>query len=285
MATTVDCLPSELWLDVFRSLSQKDLLSLSRVSKQFRILAFDPTLWRTLELTLIEKVSEAQKILFGRCKLLSDLVVHCNSYTVHGCYKNESHIISDLVRLLVENCLSLNSLKLTNTPFLKPDLVEKLKNPTNCSITCLTTVIRNTEKGSVAADDDNVKLHQISTTDMYRKGNPYMIFRHAGSSILSFNILIAKQHISSVVLHINHCRTTADGIICMTVNGGPAEPTKDGRFGKKLIMAPRLNFGLENIAVNPELLREGLNKVTLCLDSSSPGVYWLSDLSVEVKYE
>ena len=134
MATTAECLPSELWLDVFRSLSQWDLLSISRVSKQFRILAFDPTLWTRLELTLIQKVSEAQKILFKRCKLLSDLVVHCNLYTVQGCYKNESHIISDLVRVLEENCLCLNSLKLTNAPFLEANLVEKLKNPASFSI-------------------------------------------------------------------------------------------------------------------------------------------------------
>ena len=73
----------------------------------------------------------------------------------------------------------------------------------------------------------------------------------------------------------------------MTVNGGPAEPTKDGRFVKKLIMAPRFDFGWENISVNPELLHDGFNNVTLCPgpDSSCPGVYCLSDLSVEVKYE
>jgi hypothetical protein len=127
----------------------------------------------------------------------------------------------------------------------------------------------------------DIEFHQVGTSDEYRKGKPYKVMRNPGSSIISFNFNTSVERLSSVTISLNHCRTTSDGVVCLTVNGRPAEKRENGGFGKMLIMAPRFNFGWESFDMSLDLIQDGINKITLLLDSTSPGVYWLSDVKIQ----
>ena len=282
-------LPGELWIQIFKFLSQNDLLKASTACKEFYSHAMDPILWKTLDLELnLENLMLHQNLL-KRCTGLLKLQLRgpaCSPNSLHaGVERKAIEAMAGLMETLPGSCNQLRSLQTLDCPYVTTDQMVKLNNLANCSINQTThfnlSQFDDEQAVTWTFKDKEVAFHQVGTTDYYRKGNPYKILTCPGSSIVSFRFNIPIEPLSSVTIWLNHCRTTADGIVCMTVNGKPAEMRDDGKFGKKVIMAPRFDFGRESFPVSLELLQAGVNKITLCLDSNSPGVYWLSDAKIE----
>ena len=186
--------------------------------------------------------------------------------------------MQDLLSIMLKRCKILKTLQSTNCPYLRQSHISQL---INCSITQAMHIILNQHGETDAFSRNQVAFHQVGTTDHYRKGKPYKILRNPGSSVIVFNFNATVARLSSVSISLNHCRTMADGVVCLTVNGRPAEQTGEGQFVKKVILAPRYDFGWESFSVCPSLVHDGNNKITICLDSSSPGVYWFSDARIE----
>ena len=118
----------------------------------------------------------------------------------------------------------------------------------------------------------NVSFKQVETIDFYRKKHPYKLFGHPGKSqvSISFEMPDAK-YLSRVILCLNHCRTTANGIVNMTLNGKEFMTN---------YQAPRDNFGSERFDLDLEHLNPYSNVLMIQLDSTSPGVYWLSNATI-----
>lgn len=122
----------------------------------------------------------------------------------------------------------------------------------------------------------NVKFQATGTTDYYRKGNPYKIMSNPGTSAVNITFDIKRKDILHLVIWLNHCRTSADGIVDIYVNKHAYKHTYQN--------APKWNFGREHFLVAPSMLKlpskdnqSVTNTVRIKLNNSSPGVYWLSD--------
>ena len=286
---TGSVLPQDLWTKIFKFLSQKDLLKASAVCKEFNTHALDPILWKTLDLEISYYKLVSHQNLLRRCTGLLKLQLGSSHLGAFGCMAENA--MASLVDILTASCKQLRTVHTINTPYLRQHKIIQLIKSTNCSVNQTTHHIHGHglcgagfETTTFDGKQKQIEFHQVGTTDYYRKGNPYNILRNPGSSIISFIFKISVERLSSVTISLNHCRTTGDGIVCMTVNGKPADPREDGTFAKKLILAPRYDFGWESFPVCLKLLQEGLNKITLCLDSSSPGVYWVSDTKLETVF-
>ncbi len=118
----------------------------------------------------------------------------------------------------------------------------------------------------------NVGYWNCSTTDFYRKGNPYKQLRSPGRSHIIFDFyyppLEKGDILASSKFRINHCGTTANGIVDISVNGTLL------LFGHS---APRNDFAFEDIDIPIHLLQEGINELMIRLNKGSWGVYWYSD--------
>ena len=93
-------------------------------------------------------------------------------------------------------------------------------------------------------------------------------------AVLKFNV---EGHISpDVVLMLNHCNTNCHGIIDLVLNDEPLiTGYKDTRWD---------NFGEQNFNLPSDMLREGENELQIVLNEESEGVYWLSDLRLDIEY-
>ena len=281
-------IPRELWLTILKNLSQKELLNVSLVSKEFYSLAMDPVLWRSVELKLGQhRMLGLQLNLLERCTGLHDLkLIPCN---LMGLADWSRMLDLSWTSILVACCKNLKMLKIINCPYIRQEHVRMLINSLKCRVEQTTIYKLNQETkllhGIVNTanycGNNPVDFHQVRTTDYYRKGNPYKILRVPGESAIILRFQLVLKKLFSVTISLNHCRTTADGVVNMTVNGRPAEKTNDGEFVKKVIMAPRFDLGWESFPLCLDLLNDGDNTVTICLDYGSPGVYWLSDAVTE----
>ena len=78
-----------------------------------------------------------------------------------------------------------------------------------------------------------------------------------------------------VTIKLNHCSTSAEGVIDIFYNDVEAFHA---------YLSPKWNFGKEEFHFEKGFL-EGKNVIEILLNDTSPGVYWLSDalLSVTLK--
>ena len=274
-------LPQEIWIKIFKNLSWRVLIIASTVCKEFYGYAMDPMLWKNLELELGLGPDQLniQQALLRRCtRLLNLKLVGSSQWSKYG-EGVEKKAMYDLLSILVARCTRLKTLQSTNCPYLRQFHISQL---INSSISQITHINLNQHGKTDAFSRNQVEFHQVGTTDHYRKGKPYKILHNPGSSAIVFNFNVTVERLSSVSLSLNHCRTMADGVVCITVNGRPAEQRSEtGQFVKKVILAPIYNFGWESFSVCPSLVHDGNNKIALCLDSTSPGVYWLSDVRID----
>ena len=119
---------------------------------------------------------------------------------------------------------------------------------------------------------ENVTYEDVTTTDFYRKSRPYKLLQKPGKSTVTLTFgLSDAENVSSIILQLNHCRTTADGIVNVALDGTTFIPN---------LRAPRDDFGKETFRLQADNLRPQGNELTIQLDSSSPGVYWLSDAEI-----
>jgi hypothetical protein len=116
-----------------------------------------------------------------------------------------------------------------------------------------------------------VSYQNVDLVDHYRRGNPYRLFSNSeGKCFVEF----LTPTSGDLTLKLNHCCTTSDGVIDITVNGRDLYPQYRG--------APRLNFGLQEFLIPRSfLLPSGSrNQLTIKLWVGSPAVYWLSDVEM-----
>jgi hypothetical protein len=73
---SLEQLPDELLLKALSFLCHKDLCTVSEVSKKFRRLAFDPTLWKHIVLDDLPPITlECWRLMVSRCTLLTSLYI------------------------------------------------------------------------------------------------------------------------------------------------------------------------------------------------------------------
>lgn len=121
-----------------------------------------------------------------------------------------------------------------------------------------------------------VRFNHATATDDYRKGNPYQLLGQPGRSeaILRFMVPppVRGYAQGKMYLRLNHCRTTANGVVDMLLNG------KSYRAG--YADAPRDNFGVQTFEIPYSALQmTEPNEFVIRLANGSPGVYWLSDVT------
>ena len=263
------------------------------MNKFFYNLATDPILWKVLSLRPNPDNLSSLKLLLRRCTLLQILTLERDSYSTDAAaddkiYKDE---ISALVKAYFTSSLnSVQQLFLVNCPELDPSDAGLLRANKTRSI----TQSSHFDVGKFGSDSNQtrtfgskeVNFNSVYETDYYRRGRPYQILSSPGTSFISFKLDVSLQRLSDVTIALNHCRTSADGVVVLTVNGKDALKNDAGTFEEWVIMAPKWNFGLETFSISPRLLEEGKrNEIRVTLKYDSPGVYWLSDAKIEFKFD
>lgn len=216
-----------------------------------------------------------------------------------------SDCLVDVIQCLVDFCPQLRLLRTEDLPDLSLEDITRLKLSTedlNLSEEDITRLKLSTEdllnlsetklKPSIGGCDIKqifnfdlkreqrvagfqVRYTSVDETDYYRKGNPYKILRSPGKSKVDLRFMITSLGMMKAsVLTLNHCRTTADGVVNLVVNGATT----------RQILAPRYDFGFEAFTVEKQKLVDGQNVISLVLDATSPGVYWLSDAKVQTDF-
>lgn len=120
----------------------------------------------------------------------------------------------------------------------------------------------------------------VEMTDYYRGGDSYLLFKKPGASSVTLQFMLppAYRNVSGgiLVLTLNHCRTSGNGIIDMSLNGQS--------FMAGYRDAPFWGFGLQDFQLPYSRLNvNGINTFTVTLSGSSPGVYWLSDVAFTIE--
>ncbi|MGN4816386.1 hypothetical protein ACTFRO_23760 [Bacillus cereus group sp. MYBK163-2] len=118
-----------------------------------------------------------------------------------------------------------------------------------------------------------IKFEHSTVTDEYRKGDSYICFDQPNCSKVTIDFMIPINNYGTddgkLILSLNHCRTSGNGIIDMTLNG------KDYSLNYK--EAPRGDFGIQNFEIPYTLLKlKEVNTFEIKLKSFGP--YWLSDI-------
>jgi hypothetical protein len=113
----------------------------------------------------------------------------------------------------------------------------------------------------------------VLVTDDYRTGYPYILFPNPAKSkcIIAFH----PPEKTAISLKLNHCRTTALAEIVIMVN------EIDIHYDSSL--TPRDNFGFTTVPISSEFVTEGINELVIVLKATSPGRYWLSDISLDME--
>jgi hypothetical protein len=126
-------LPPEIWMMVFGTMSQPELLDVSTVSKGFNAVALDPLLWTSLKLTLHPDKSRKATLLklLSRCTLLSNLELTPGGWPVTDI---QEVLFAELIRALPDFCPKLRFLKTEEFPILAVDDVAKIKSSTESAI-------------------------------------------------------------------------------------------------------------------------------------------------------
>ncbi len=111
-----------------------------------------------------------------------------------------------------------------------------------------------------------------SVTDLYRKGNPYLLFRYPGSivCVVYFHIFEKRDHF----ITLRHCMTTGRARLDISLNGHALECT----WGTSQEVID--NFENEDIFLPEAYLKdvEEPNSLQLVLPNDNTGAYWLSNV-------
>ena len=131
-----------------------------------------------------------------------------------------------------------------------------------------------------ASLDDHLQINQtlifyerVSVVDKYRTGYPYVIFKNRAKS--KCIVVFHPPEKKAISLKLNHCRTTSLGVIDITVNKIPIPYDNS--------LTPRDNLGRTTVPISSEFVMEGINELIIALNSESHGVYWLSDINLDME--
>ncbi|KAK3092747.1 hypothetical protein FSP39_006834 [Pinctada imbricata] len=124
-------------------------------------------------------------------------------------------------------------------------------------------------------------FENVSTTDTYRKGNPYKLLGTPGGSSVQMKVGLgpsdipenyAHRDLTGIEIVINHCRTTSNAIVDILLN--------NEYLIKEYKDAPPYNFGEQTFKYPIEKFKPGQNFLTIRLSECSPAVYWLSNVKI-----
>lgn len=131
-------LPYELKLEVFSYLSKQDLFQVAMVCKEFRTLAYDPSLWKSV---VVKSDARSKEILplFNRAQMLEHLTVRA-SREVNSIAVNSNklpllrsldmgfspHVSSETIALFVKNCPLLSYLNVEGCRDVDEDAVSQI---------------------------------------------------------------------------------------------------------------------------------------------------------------
>ena len=118
----------------------------------------------------------------------------------------------------------------------------------------------------------------VTITDSYRKGNPYLLFNQPNSTC-TIQFFTPKEYYDieelEVNIALNHCATTSVGKINIFLN--------DQIYRSNYVDAPEFNFGVQNFEIPYTFLNVDGKINTFVIQGAGFVHYWLSD--VEITYE
>lgn len=148
----------------------------------------------------------------------------------------------------------------------------------NVSADLASRTVINTERKTFVLNGvggDDVQYDSVVVTDFYRNGRPYIILGNPGVSCVRLRFEVPNvAQVVSVMVTLNHCRTTADGCVDFFVN--------ENEFVTNYKLSPRNDFDYETFTLPKSSVKERDNWFNIRLNRKSPGVYWLSDVHVAV---
>lgn len=121
-----------------------------------------------------------------------------------------------------------------------------------------------------------VQFTDTEVTGEYWPGHPYQLFRDPGQSQVTISFMVPpavrNYPAGSMYLRLNHCRTTANGIVDMFLNGAG--------YRLNYTDTPIYGFGVQVFEIPySQLNMTEPNSFVIRLNPSSPGVYWLADIA------
>ena len=134
----------------------------------------------------------------------------------------------------------------------------------------------NTIEIDTNQQNPHISYSNMETTDYYRVGRPYKLFCYPNESSATVRFMLEPHPRPSVELMLNHCRTNCHGKIDIIING----QTWITGFQE----ANWRDFGEQNFNLPSGLLHEGENTLMIKLNAESYGVYWLSNLRLDIHY-
>lgn len=127
-------------------------------------------------------------------------------------------------------------------------------------------------------DYKNVEFSDVITTDHYRRGRPYKLFRYRGNSQVRITFDLPENVKKPTCLHLTTTDCCGDGMMDIFLN--------DALRIEKLQGVGHNNFKSNEITleVGRERLHPKNNTITMKLRDDAEVVYWLSDAVIEVTH-
>ena len=126
-------------------------------------------------------------------------------------------------------------------------------------------------------DYENVEFTNVMTTDPYRRGRPYKLFRFRGTSQVRITFDLPENVKKSTRLHLTLTEGCWRGMRDIFLNDTLwIEKHQD--------VGPNWQTHEVTLEVNRERLRPKNNSITMKLRKDAEMVYWLSDAVIEVTY-
>ena len=125
-------------------------------------------------------------------------------------------------------------------------------------------------------DYENVEFTNVMTTDHYRRGRPYKLFRFRGTSQVRITFDLPENVKKPTRLHLTLTDGGWGGMMDIFLN--------DTLWIEKHRVGGNWKANEITLEVNRERLRRENNSITMKLREDAEMVYWLADAVIEVTY-
>ena len=126
-------------------------------------------------------------------------------------------------------------------------------------------------------DYENVEFTHVMTTDCYRRGRPYKLFRFRGTSQVRITFDLPENDKKPTRLHLTLTEGCWSGMMDIFLNDTLW-------IERHQSVGPNWQSHEVTLEVNRERLRPKNNSITMKLREDAEMVYWLSDAIIEVTY-
>ena len=123
---------------------------------------------------------------------------------------------------------------------------------------------------------DNVKFFSVLTTDYYRRGRSYKLFKYCGVSEVKMTFDLPKKVKKPKSLHLTVTDGCWPGMMDIFLN--------DRLWIEKLEAGPDWQVHEVTLEVDQEWLKPNGNIIAMKLREDAENVYWLSDATIEVSH-